>query len=183
MSKSSHIPVIDQIETAVKELRPHFGLGPVTKCPERNALGAPLVAASDPVHPSLFAFLSEGRVYIRVEWVVAVHTLDEIGRRLTHSMRYREHRLKTAGLLLGLAAILESNRPKRASSAGWEAETGNVFVRDSFAPTKKEMSHLKERLQSLIEHACEIRHGLFAWEKLELPDAPESPLKNGFNIP
>jgi hypothetical protein len=183
MSKSNHISVIDQIETAVNELRPRFGLGPTNKCPELNALGVPLVAAADPVHPSIFAFLRDGRVCIGVEWVIALHPLGEIGRRLRHSVHRRQYRTEMVNLFLGVAALLGSNLPNGTSCAGWDVETGNVYLRDSFAATDEEMLHLNERLESIIEHARAIRHIFFAWENLDLPDAPESPLKNGFDIP
>jgi hypothetical protein len=180
MPAPNSLQIIDQIASVIDELRPHFGLGPVTKSPEEQALAFPLVAASDPVHPTFFGLICDGRVCLAVEWIIAVHPGDTILDRVTHAMQYRRYRLQSAGMLLGLATVLASNRRGRNSCAGWDPDEGNIYVRDSFPATEEELVYLRDRIASVIEHAGEIRYGGFPWNELDRPDPPESPFFNSY---
>lgn len=186
MNLASNVLVIEQIEAAINELRPQLGLGPVTKVAGINVF-APLVAVSDPTHPTVVGSVCDGRVCICVEWVIAMYTCEEVEKLLMRAVRPRaraqRERLQSAGIVLALGVILASNHGEGTSCAGLDSATGNVFVRDSLGVNGNELAHLKERLTVVIQHARYIRNTIMRlWSNgLELPDQPESPLANGFS--
>jgi hypothetical protein len=184
MFAPNHVPVLDQIEATFNELRPEKGLGPVTKVAEHNVVAVPLIASSDPVHPTLSGCVGDRWASIRVDWIVAIHTYEALGEILLHVADHPEDGLRPAGILLSLNSVLATNHRCGTSYAGLDSETGNIFVRDNFKLNRYELKGMKDRILGVIDHAKELRGiVLDLWsEGLELPDPPESPLPNGFSI-
>ena len=150
MSALNPSRIVDTIEWYINELRPIYGFGEVKNSRKPPGLVVPKIATS--VHPTLFAAIQDQQVFICVEWIVAVHKLRELDTRLEQEMRdtARFHR----------------------SRAGWDKDTGNIFVYDSFpAPaTKSDFRDFPERFLSLLEHVREIRKGFPRY----------APIQNGF---
>ena len=152
--------------------------------PDMAGLVTPVVACGDPVNPTLIAFVEDGAVCLVVEWVVAMHSLDKIGHILTTSHKSKSQKRHLKNLVLALAAVLATNEPDKRSFAGYEHETGNVFVRDSFPAFPEDVVQIEDRLIGVVSHSRDIRQNirLLCSGEFDLPDSPEPPFPNGYSL-
>jgi hypothetical protein len=174
--------VIDRIQSTITELADTMGLGPVTRAVDGPALAVPLIAAFDPMHPTLFGFVDDNRVCIGVEWTAASLTFQGIANLLSRSKGRQKSSSQPPLVIQFLACVLATNRVNSTSCAGLDDSTGEIFVRDSFAAVDEEMTTVRNRIVTLINHAREVRRiSIELWSRgLSMPEPPESFLDNGY---
>lgn len=171
--------IFDQIETTVCELRPELFLGPTTRDPDGLGIAVPLIAASDPVNPTLLAFENEGTIWMIVERIAPMHNLNGLMDMLIRFKRGRVKKEQISSLLLALAAALASNRRDGTSWIGLDSDDGNVFLKDSISVTDFKPKMFGEWFRSVVEHARQLRNFVMQLG-LDLPDDPEPPFANCF---